>query len=572
MNNIKVMDELLANKIAAGEVVLNPASVVKELIENAIDAGSSEIKILLLESGIKEIKIIDNGSGMNNVDAKVCFLRHATSKIKDENDLFSINTLGFRGEALPSIAAVSKVFLQTGTGNASTVLELKNGVVVTEKKGDARIGTSITIKSLFYNTPARLKYLKSLPFELALVTGFVNKIALSHPEIKFILSNNDKSIITTSGSSDLLKTINEIYGLTTAKNMLKINNENNDFLISGFISKPEITRSNRNHMTLIVNGRIVKNLEINRVINEAYHTYKPENKFPISVIIVDVDPTLIDVNIHPAKQDIKFSKFDKLKELISETIKNALRPEMLIPKIENNNYLEPEISSAANTNEGIAMSFDFGENIVKEETDIYLNKSEGIEKLPFLEPVGIIHGTYIVFQNPGGMYLIDQHAAKERINYEKYLHDFSADNFKTIDLLVPLTIQYPKEEFIILNTKREILKEIGIDFEDFGINTIMIKAHPIWLQKGYEAESIKKIIDIVLENNDFKKEKFLEKVAITLSCKLSIKANTNVTTGEMEQLVTDLRKTDNPYTCPHGRPTVISYSKYELEKLFKRAT
>ena len=572
MNNIKVMSTSLANKIAAGEVVLNPASVVKELIENAIDAKSTNIKIELEESGTKSIKITDNGNGMSKEDARLCFLRHATSKLINEEDLFSINTLGFRGEALPSIAAVSKVTLKTGQGKDSITLELKNGEIIKEENTDAKKGTTITIKNLFYNTPARLKYLKSLPFELSLITSLVNKTALAYPNITFTLTNNKNDITKTSGSNNLLKTINEIYGLEVTKNMLEINGENNDYKINGYISKPEITRSNRNHINIMVNNRNIKSPELNKIISEGYHTYKPENRHPIIVLNIEVDTTLVDVNIHPAKQNVKFSKLDELETLILKSIKNTLEPQNLIPNVKiEEKIIEP-------INNIIQETLDFNnltpkeeiKNMVMEEETIY-NEPEAIKKLPNLEPVGIVSGTYIIYQNEKGMYLIDQHAAKERINYEKYLTELGKEKNDTIDMLIPLTIQYPKEDYIILNEKKEELKNIGINFEEFGINTIIIKSHPTWFIKGYETESIKKIIDLILEEKNFSKEKFNESIAITLSCKLSIKANTYTDIKSMENLANDLRQTKNPYTCPHGRPTVIFYSQYELEKLFKRA-
>ena len=312
MGKINVMSENLANKIAAGEVVERIANVVKELVENSIDAGSKNIKVELIASGTKSIKIIDDGCGMNNSDAKLCFSRHATSKIKSENDLYFINTLGFRGEALAAISSVSNVNLDTFDGNESTFINIKAGKILTEKVGSKRQGTIIEITELFYNTPARLKFMKSLQSELSLVTSFMEKIALSHPDISFTLINDERQIFRTSGSDDLYKAIHEIYGLNVSSNMMYVKGSTDDYEMEGYICKPEILKSNRNHMITIVNGRIVKNFDLNRAINDAYYTYKPDIKFPIVVLKFETDPTLIDVNIHPTKQDIKLSKIDEL--------------------------------------------------------------------------------------------------------------------------------------------------------------------------------------------------------------------------------------------------------------------
>ena len=332
MSVIKVMDELLANKIAAGEVVERCASVVKELVENSIDAGSTEIKVLLKDSGTREIKVVDNGKGMDKDDAVLAFSRHATSKIDDEDDLYRLETLGFRGEALASIAAVSKVDLMTCASDIGTHVVISGGKVLDVSSGDARRGTIITVSELFYNTPARLKHMKSLYTELASITDYMNKLALSHPDIRFILQNNDNLVLRTDGSGNLLKVIQCVYGNDVVRKMVAVNGENADYEISGYISLPEIHRSSRNNMVVIVNGRVVRNTEINRTINEAYHSYKPDNRYPIVVLNIEVDPSVIDVNIHPTKMDIKFSKMDTLVELVSELIISKISNRELIPK------------------------------------------------------------------------------------------------------------------------------------------------------------------------------------------------------------------------------------------------
>ena len=337
MSVIKVMDEILSNKIAAGEVVERCSSVVKELVENSIDAKSTEIKVELKESGIKEIKVIDNGKGMDHDDAVMCFNRHATSKIIDEDDLYHIHTLGFRGEALASIASVTDVDLYSSIGEVGTHVHIKGGKVIDVENTDSRKGTIVSVKNLFYNTPARLKHLKSLYTELSNIMDYMNKIALSHPEIRFSVSNDGKELLKTDGSNNLLKCIKNIYGINIAKKMIEISNSNDDYKISGFISLPEVYRSSRNNIITIVNGRIVKNIELNRTINDSYHSYKPDNYYPIVVLNINVDTTLVDVNIHPTKMDIKFGNIEDLLELVSTTIKNKITKKTLI--LENSNYI-----------------------------------------------------------------------------------------------------------------------------------------------------------------------------------------------------------------------------------------
>ncbi len=588
---IKVMDEVLANKIAAGEVVERCASVVKELVENSIDAESTEIKVELQDSGTKEIKVIDNGKGMDKEDAVLAFSRHATSKINDEEDLFHLTTLGFRGEALASIASVSKVDLKTSTGNIGTHVVLNGGKIITNEKGDARKGTIITVSELFYNTPARLKHMKSLYTELASITDYMNKLSLSRPDIRFSLTNNGNNILLTDGHNNTLKTIQSIYGSDVARKMLEIHGENADYEISGYISSPEVHRSSRNNMITLVNNRVVKNADINRTINDSYHSYKPDNRYPITVLHIMVDPSVIDVNIHPTKMDIKFSKMDTLLELIKETIVKTISHKNLIPEVvikeakpkyqEMTLDLERTESKVKPVQEEIIVNtFEDEENVIYEEDnagDVIMEHETPYNKydekvMPEMYPVGLVHGTYIICQNEKGMYIIDQHAAKERCNYELFKKQMGNPHVASTPLLLPVTIELSNSEFMILKQNMHILKDLKFDIAEFGINSVIVKAHPAWIPTTNIEETIRKIIEIVIQTEkNFDIEKFNEKVAIMMSCKKAIKANTNITLEEMEALITDLRKCQNPYNCPHGRPTIIFYSNYDLEKLFKRS-
>ena len=606
MSKITVMDEILANKIAAGEVVEKCASVVKELVENSIDASSTEIKIELIDAGTKQIKITDNGVGMDREDAVLAFSRHATSKLKNEDDLYRIETLGFRGEALASIASVSKITLKTSTGGVGTLVKINGGKIESVTESDARIGTVISVNDLFYNTPARLKHLKSLYTELANVTEYVNKMALSHSEIKFILSNNGNVILNTDGSDNLLKTISSIFGINIVKKMLPVSAMDNDYVISGYITLPEIMRSNRNGIITLVNGRVVRNAEINRIINDSYHGYKPDNRYPITVLKIEVDPSLVDVNIHPTKMDIKFGKMQELLLLIEKMIKNALKQQLLIPHIEveqpfndltineefeYNNNLNTDIQNDKSVEktkyEEIVLDLErIGEeeqsysvkidnekeNVSPTDESLLFEIEESVEKLPELYPVGLVHGTYIICQNEKGMYLIDQHAAKERINYEYYREKLGNPRPDSIPMLIPLTLELPNNEYMVLKENFQFLQNMGFEIDDFGVNSIIIKAHPTWIRIGEEDRVIRMVIDLVInKEKDFSIAKFNEHLAATVSCKASIKANENITMEEMENLISDLRKCKNPFNCPHGRPTIVYYSKYDLEKLFKRS-
>ena len=595
MSTIKVMDEILANKIAAGEVVERCLNVVKELVENSIDAKSTEIKINLIDSGTKKIVVSDNGIGMNKEDATLAFSRHATSKLKDLDDLFNIGTLGFRGEALPSIASVSHVYLQTSKDGVGTSISLNGGVIESVENSDLSIGTTIEVKDLFYNTPVRLKYLKNLYTELALIIEYVNKMALSYPSIRFVLTNNDKEFLNTSGDGNLLKVIYAVYGIDVTKKMIEINGENDDYVISGYIGYPEIAKTSRNVITTLVNGRVIKNLDLNRCLIDCYHTYIPKDKFPMIVLNIDVDPILIDINIHPQKMDIKFSKMESLKELITKVISSKLKEVLLVPHAnirDLNTIYEVEESLPLNTinyeldDEEVPvkektpnleeLSFDFDndnkitgtktEEVVEEEKE---EKNE--YRIKEMIPVGIVHKTYIIAENSSGMYIIDQHAAAERINYEKVLNALLKDDYKIIDLLVPIRLEYPKDEFIRIKEHMDILKSIGIYLEEFGDNTFIVRSHPTWFSRGYEREAIEKIIAITLEKGEFDKEKFIYKTASTMACKMSIKANDYLDLSSAKILLDNLRGCDNPFTCPHGRPTIITYSNYDLERLFKRA-
>ncbi len=590
MSKIRTMSETLANKIAAGEVVERISSVVKECVENSIDAGAQNIKVELLDAGKKQIKIIDDGCGMDREDACNAFKRHATSKLYKDDDLFFINTLGFRGEALPSIASVSEVMLETFDGDVGTSVHIKGGETLEVGVVPSRKGTTISISNLFYNTPARLKYLRSEPSELSNVTQFLERLAISYPKISFVLANNGAVTLRTSGSGVLLKTIHEVYGSNVSSNMLEVKGSNDDYDISGYISKPIIQRSNRNFMNTIINGRVIRNIELNKIINDAYYTYKPDSTYPIVVIKIETDPTLIDVNVHPTKQDIKFSKMGELRDLLTKVIKEALYETMLIPNAimetpfgdsEDENFDDEFIESQLPSALFVREEDELPKNVrlseesepkkridVQTEIEFAPQKNVQIKALE-LHPVGIAMGTYIIAENKEGVYLIDQHAAVERINYEQVLKGLLTNKAKT--LLVPLQIELSSSDMTCIKSHFDMLESMGFDLEEFGINTIRVNAHPIWIKESLESDTIRAIFDLVIEEKEgFDILKFNDKMAATIACKKSLKGNTRITLELAKTILENLVLCDNPYNCPHGRPTIVKFTTYELEKMFKR--
>ncbi|MGJ7036092.1 DNA mismatch repair endonuclease MutL [Anoxybacillus eryuanensis] len=606
MGKILKLDDALANKIAAGEVVERPASVVKELVENAIDAHSTIIEVELEEAGLAKIRVVDNGDGLEEEDCFLAFERHATSKIKEETDLFRIRTLGFRGEALPSIASVSHLELKTSTGEGpGTWLVLKGGELVQHSRTSSRKGTDITVSHLFFNTPARLKYMKTIHTELGHIVDVINRLALAHPHISFRLTHNGKQLFYTNGNGDVRQVLAAIYGIDIAKKMIAIRAETLDFTINGYVALPEVTRASRNYMTTIVNGRYIKNYSLYKAIEEGYHTLLPIGRHPIAFLNIVMDPLLLDVNVHPAKLEVRFSKEGELNELVQQTIRQAFQKKTLIPEITIPRVEKPKTEQ---------QTFSF-EHIVKEsngvsprvtkvhhdqekktEKRIVLERSDertrdqdvktldvepvvpsehvieemDRERIPPLYPIGQMHGTYILAQNENGLYIIDQHAAQERIKYEYFREKLASVTNELQPLLIPLTLTYSSSEYLLIESYRDQLAACGVFLEPFGHNSFIVRSHPQWFPKGEEAVIIEEMIKQVLIMKKVDIKQLREKAAIMMSCKQSIKANQFLRNDEIFALLESLRKTSNPFTCPHGRPIIIHFSTYELEKMFKR--
>lgn len=661
MGKIQELSERLANQIAAGEVVERPASVVKELVENAIDAKASQIDILIEEAGLKKIQIVDNGEGISQDDVENAFKRHATSKIHNRDDLFRIRTLGFRGEALPSIASVSEMTLETATADETqgSYLFLKGGKIEEHRPASLRAGTKITVENLFFNTPARLKYVKSLQTELSNIGDIVNRMALSHPNIAFRLVHDGHKMLSTSGTGDLKQTLAGIYGVATAKKMLKVEAEDLDFKLNGYVSLPEVTRASRNYLSVIINGRYIKNYMLNKAIINGYQSKLMVGRYPIAVLEITMDPLLVDVNVHPTKQEVRLSKEKELMELISRGIAESLRQINLIPDVGENPsfkrkvekihteqldlpleeqpkkksdlnydpktgifYVEPKASEPVETpvplKEEIVektmtvpleteqekasiveetpeplmeeadpveeeayeeaanadhpefdLSTQSGEKVI-EQAITKLEQEQPKERFPMLEYFGQMHGTYLFAQSKDGLYIIDQHAAQERIKYEYFREKIGDVSDDLQELLVPFVLDYPNNDAIKLKEQAELLQEVGIYLEEFGPNSFIVRAHPTWYPAGQEESIIREMIDMLLITGSVSVKKFREATAIMMSCKRSIKANHHLNEAQARVLLTDLAQCENPFNCPHGRPVLIHFSNSDMEHMFKR--
>lgn len=587
MAKIRQLDEILANKIAAGEVVERPASVVKELVENSIDASSSKIDVYIKEGGIELIEIVDNGHGMDYDDAHLCFSRHATSKIRDDHDLFCISTLGFRGEAIPSIASVSHFVMKTSNGNESIEIEYEFGKYKGEKRTQLKRGTDIRVSKLFQNVPARLKYLKSVNTEFSAIYQYIERLSLAYPHIAFSLYHNDKLIFQTNGKGNLLEVISSMYGITTAKNMIPVDFENEEFSISGYISKIDTSRASKSHIITLVNHRYVKNAMSIDAVNSVYRKYMADNRYPIAVINIEVDPYLVDVNVHPSKLEVRFSKEYELRDLIIEGVSKALESIDLTYQVKNKVTEKEKFKFDLSQ-----ISFELKENpivekvnkeIVKEEPVKYKKEQveeKKIEKVKTVESVkeikekiyakAQIHGTYLIGENEKGMYLVDQHAAQERINYEYFKGKYSHLDLTMQPLLVPLQFEFPMSDFLVIEERKYLLEKVGLNLEVFGGQGYIVRELPLWMRNIDENVFIEEMINQVLKNNKIDVVELQEHAIATLSCKASLKANTFLSVNDMQVIFDNLMRCDNPYVCPHGRPTILFYSEYELEKLFKR--
>ena len=625
MKKIIELSENLSNLIAAGEVVERPMNVVKELVENSIDANAKNIKVDLTDCGIVNITVLDDGEGINKIQMPNALKRHATSKIQSEEDLFRISSLGFRGEALPSIASVSDFRITSNDGETNYYLAYKAGKKISEGNANLPKGTQIEVRNLFFNTPARYKHLGSSYQELSAITDYIYKVAISNPNISFTLINNQKVLFKSSGNGDLLEVISEAYGTNVGKKMISFEASNNLYKIEGYTTNNEVFRSNRNALIVLVNSRIIKNLNILYAITDAYQTILPVGKHPITVLNIRCDYDLIDVNVHPAKLEIRFTDEEELRKLITKTIKSSLQQSELLkftkgetlpredetyiyPHFENSNAQKQlfeessfEIKNNAENFNIIEETLNIAENSTDDENDDFdwLNdfeestpkesietSNETFEDTDFVQPklieddsrkffqeltyIGQYHETYLLLEDDMNLYLIDQHAAMERVMYEKISNAFKETSRSTYDLLIPITLDYSKNEIdTLLNLQKDINK-LGIEFEEFGKNAIVVRTIPTWIPQNLEVEFLSDIFNHYMNSMFIDKAKMYDSLAKSLSCKKSIKAHMKITNNEVKTLLNDLDNCIMPYTCPHGRPTLIKFTKYEIEKLFKR--
>lgn len=614
MSNIQILSERLANQIAAGEVVERPASVVKELIENALDAGSQKIKIEIEEAGLNKIMVTDDGVGIASDEVERAFERHATSKLYTTDELFRIRTLGFRGEALPSMASVSKLTIDTAEeGKAGKHLRIEGGEIVENTKSSSRRGTTIRLEELFYNTPARLKHIRSLRTEVFHITNYINRFTLANPGVSFEFYNDGNLILKSVGNGDLRQAIASVYGVKVARKMKKIEAENFDFKVTAYSSLPEITRSNNSYITLIVNGRFIRNYALNRSVVEGYGSTLMIGRFPISVIDIEMDPLLLDVNVHPTKQEVRISEEKELARLIKEAIHKKMYQEVRIPGSDNqpltrretrredvqqnltypkeknpyftndnrqkssspnnSNYLKESFDSM-NTNDSSQLSNQLNEDFsaikLAEKAEKNKYNQEDARSFPDLEYIGQMHGTYLLTQNEEGLFIIDQHAAQERIKYEFYKEEVGNTGEDMQELLIPIVLEYPSDEMIIISDHLDKLADSGIILENFGQNSFIVRSHPAWFLEGQEQSTIEEMIDFFLDKKNLSLKLFREATAIMMSCKRSIKANHYLNDAEAIALIKELALAKNPYNCPHGRPVLVQIGNRELEKMFKR--
>lgn len=599
MGKILKMSPHLANMIAAGEVVERPSSVVKELVENAIDAKASDIKIYLKNGGLEEIRISDDGEGMDKEDVLMAFMPHATSKIKNEYDLFRILTLGFRGEAIASIAAVSWMNITSSqNGMEGYSVTYKAGMKKEEGITHSNKGTTVTVKSLFFNTPARLKYMRSGKKELSSILYFIDRIAMAHPDLRFTVLSDDKIVFQTSGSDNPKTLIAELYGMDAARCVTETSFTRDGYKAHFVVVKPQIYRSTKLEITIICNGRFVKNYNMTEAAISAFSTYLPIGKYPIVILYFELDPLLVDVNVHPNKTEVKIANEEDICSAIKEEIGKLLyeKPQIPtrnininegyqkktifdsnitigdtdikesftpIPEVKreiDSNPLEPTISTRLKED-----PIPYNESLVKEEIKV----EDKIERLPHMEYVGSIFGTYLIFQNSSGMYLMDQHAAAERINYEKYYEILSKPQ-PTQELLIPISVSFTKSEAIFVENNLDEFKKIGFTLEAIGEVDYSIRMVPLWAKIDHLEDIIYDILSKMIEGNKVDIIYFRDHIAKMIACKASIKANHQISKDEIDYLVSHLSQCKNPYTCPHGRPTIIHFSVHELEEMFER--
>ncbi len=589
MGKIVQLDTKLSNLIAAGEVVESPYSVVKELVENSVDAGSKNIEIILNDFGMSRIVVIDDGEGMDSEDVSLCFSRHATSKITNEFELFRIKSLGFRGEAIPSIASVSQMTIKSNNGFGGYEVIYKSGKLVSENKKASNKGTSVSVENLFFNTPARLKHIKTPNYELAKITELISKLAICFVDVCFKLSNDGKEIFT-SNETNLSKIMASIYSIEVGKNFITGKENFGTYSIELGLTLPHCTRARKNGVTVIVNNRVVLNNKVLNSVLDGYRGYLEIGKYPIAVVRIDIDPLLVDVNVHPNKKEIRLSNENELCIKLASYTKSLLDTSSNSTKSINNikyniDYTIDNHPSVKYVKETSKVKYHqeniFDRNINVEEQDstykteiiseeicdVSNNNSDNY--LFYLSYIGQLTSTYLLFEYQKSLYLMDQHAAAERINYEYYLDKLANPIINRQILLVPLVLDLTKDEFIFISDHINQLEKIGFTLDIGGESSFYIREIPEFILKDDKGDA-SVIINYLIDKGEIDLSKYRGELAKSIACKSSIKANEKMSESSVRSLANQLAKCDNPFTCPHGRPTIIEISNNEIEKMFRR--
>lgn len=657
MGQIHELNNVLADQIAAGEVIERPASIVKELVENSLDAQSKRVDIIVENAGLDSIRVIDDGQGIAADDVELAFKRHATSKINSRHDLFRVQTMGFRGEALPSIASVADVELTTAIADAAAgrTVHLRGGKLVANQPAPARRGTDVRVTELFFNTPARLKYLKSPQTELARITDIINRLALANPQVAFSFTHNGKELFRSAGNGNLQQVIATIYGIQAGRKMLAVQGVDNDFRVTGFVSLPELTRASRQYITIMINHRYVRNYALTKAIIQGYESKLMVGRYPVAVINIKLDPVLVDVNVHPAKREVRLSKEDQLAKLISQTIRQRIAQENLIPDVDADRFApqpDPDLvndlnrrlneaavpygvdhavvpgpvnSVADSTPTQAAKAVQAGADTVdsqipapviihqsrelksarmKEfdaryqdeqlpalfadsgstepgkqpgpaktenvELDVHDKSDQENGRFPDLQYIGQLQGTFLLAQASDGLYIVDQHAAQERINYERYRQEIGQVSADQQTFLVPLVLNYSTVDALTISNHADVLASVGLHLEHFGQNSFLLRSHPTWFEEGQEEDTVREMIDWIIKDGKLTVQQFRMKTAIMMSCKRAIKANHHLDDREARALLHRLPQCENPFNCPHGRPVTVHFNDCDLEKMFKR--
>lgn len=611
MSKIKQLNEHITNMIAAGEVVERPMGIVKECVENSIDAKATHIEIHIVEGGLSKITIIDDGEGMDFEDAATAFERHATSKIQDEDDLWNIHSLGFRGEAIPSIASVSEVTLKTNNGTDSTMIQVHYGNRINYQRFPTPNGTQIDIENLFAKTPARYKHLKTTQYEFSLISDVIQKFALGYPNISFLLTHNQIETFKTSGNGNLQEVIFQIFGRETAKGAIHFDSKDEDYHVYGYAIQPNITRATKYYMYVYMNQRMIRHARLYKAIQNAYGSYMPSDRYPIVVLNVEMDAQLLDVNVHPSKWEVRLAKEKQLENLIYKTIQNALREHLQIPEIQpvkekikiempTFDMYREEVEVHQKVNETF-QEYVVPKSEVKEENqeevktdkiiqegqkEIQTSKEEPFQEknvdefeeeitipynpsFPQLSVIGQFHGNYILAQGDKGLYIIDQHAAQEKYHYELLRRNL----FKKCELqslLIPEVIKVSPAILAQLDDMNEMLAHLQLQCECFGEDAIILREVPIWLKDTDLTKFMQDIFDFYQKNQKIEAESLRKATLASIACHTSIRFNRKLNVDEMKQVIEDLKKCEQPFTCPHGRPTLICITDEQLQKDFYR--